>query len=73
LDADRLSDDPSQVDTATLFKSARNDLGLAMARLNEAYRLLQAANATLWELENRAKKNRPAPISASVGQAGPLV
>ena len=48
-----MSDDPSQVSTATLTASLQRDVGRANALLLEAYRFLEQATATAWELKRR--------------------
>jgi len=54
-----VSDDPSMVDTPTLLVSMRHDIAKARALLIDAHRLLDAANVTAWELEQRAKREPP--------------
>jgi hypothetical protein len=58
-----VSDDPSLVDTATLLVSMRNDIAQARAKLIEAWRWLDQANVTAWELEARARSGIDPPQS----------
>ena len=45
--------DPSQVDTATLLKSLQRDVAEAQVCTHQAHRWLQAASATIWEIQRR--------------------
>ena len=57
-----MSDDPSQVSTDVLTASLQRDIATANAKLIEAFRFLEAATATAWELKRReAEKKAPDP------------
>lgn len=53
--------DPSQVDTATLFRSAQRDLARVSTLMWDAYEVLCEAKATMTELERRNPPNSTAP------------
>ena len=59
-----MSDDPSQVDTATLAKSIIHTTGEARGRIIEAMNFLQTAMAAAWEIERRAKALAAATLPA---------
>jgi hypothetical protein len=61
-----MSDDPTLVDTATLLKSMRSDIAIARGMLVDAWRFLEAANATAWELESRHHRAAQAPAATTL-------
>jgi len=67
-----MSDDPSQVDTETLLISLRSDISLARAKLIEAWRFLDQAVVTAWELQGRETRKAPGRVKAGKARAAKL-
>lgn len=61
-----MSEDPSQVDSATLFKSAIRDLHITQEHLHNAHDFLNMLVVTLNELQSRREKETIATIAGHI-------